>query len=364
MLYPTELRGREAESTGAAGPWLTPRGCWEATLRRHTLQLRRHAKARARADATGPSAECAGFAAMLGGMSEKTGPQAILFADLGGSTQLYETLGDREAQGIIAGCLDLASEVIGQHRGRVVKTIGDEVMATFPRAEDAMCAALGIIASLRDAHDLHGDRLGAHVGFHVGPVIEEQGDLFGDTVNVAARMVSLAVDGEILTTREVSEALPPSLRGRARRIDRRAVRGKREDLEVFQIVDEGADVTSMYVVPLQKERPRRLVLRFGDERFEVGPEHPTLTIGRAPENDVVLPVDWVSRRHAHIALRKGKFVLFDESSNGTLLQDPSGATVLLMREDVVLPSRGSFGVNLSGEDAKVELPIHFEVVEG
>lgn len=108
----------------------------------------------------------------------------------------------------------------------------------------------------------------------------------------------------------------------------------------------------------------RLVLRFEDRRFEIGPEHPSLSIGRSPENDVVLPVDWVSRRHAHIELRKGKFVLSDLSSNGTLLQDPNGTTVLLLREDVVLPSSGRLGGNLFGEDPNVELPIHFEVLEG
>ena len=264
---------------------------------------------------------------MMGAMSENTGRQAILFADLGGSTGLYETLGDQEAQGIIVGCLALASQVVGQHRGRVVKTIGDEVMAALPSAEDAACAALGIIASVREAHDIHGGRLGAHVGFHVGPVIEVKGDVFGDTVNVAARMVSLAVDGEILTTRAGSEALPPSLRQRARRIDRRAVRGKREDLEVFQIIDEGADVTSMYAVPLPRERPMRLVLRFEEKRADSGAgfinggvyamSHALLE--GAPRGAFSLERDWLPRHTGRIAAfeTRGYFVDIDHPEIGT-----------------------------------------------
>ncbi len=297
-------------------------------------------------------------------MGEPTGPLAILFADLGGSTRLYDTLGDAPAQRITARCLERIAAVVERHRGRVIKTIGDEVMATFDDAGDAALAALAIVATIRIAADLHEGRLGIHVGFHVGPVIREHGDVFGDAVNVAARMVALAVDGEVLTTRAGAQALPADLARRARSLDRRAVDGKREEFEVFQLVEESPDRTTVTSVPLhQTGGPGRLVLECEGWRWVVDESHPALTIGRSPENDVRLSNPEMSRRHSRIRLRHGKFVLIDESSNGTLVRHPDGKTVRIHREDLILPASGSLGVAPVGEVAG-ELPIHFRLEDG
>jgi adenylate cyclase len=218
-------------------------------------------------------------------MGEVQRPLAILFADLGGSMRLYDTLGDATAQRITSRCLALISEVVERHGGVVIKTIGDEVMATFDEAGQAALAAIEILACIHAAGDVHEGRLGVHVGFHVGPVIRERGDVFGDAVNVAARMVALAVDGEVLTTREGADALPAELVQRARPIDRRAVDGKREALEVFQLAEESPDRTSMVAIPVRSDAGRVLVLESAGRRWRVDDAHPALTIGRAAETD-------------------------------------------------------------------------------
>jgi len=294
-------------------------------------------------------------------MADTAHAMAILFADLGESTHLYESLGDEKARSITSKCLARMIEVVGRHSGRLIKTIGDEVMATFPTADQAADAATDILAAVSAFSGSDSVRLGAHVGFHYGSVIHEEGDVFGDVVNVAARIVSLAKNGEILTTRQAVDALSPGRRACARQIDRRSVRGREEVLEVFQFMAETEDVTSMFGVAFSEDRRAgRLLVSFGSQSFVVTPEHSSLSIGRHRENDLMIDDTRVSRRHATIRLRHAKFVLRDESTNGTLVVIEDGRPIALHREDLTLHGSGRFGVTPEvGSDT--ELPISFRV---
>src|ERR1051326_4626777 len=140
-------------------------------------------------------------------MSAPERPCVVLFADLAGSTALYERLGDAAARRIVADCLSRAAAVVREHGGRRVKTIGDEILATFATADAGATGAESLVRALSVPSCGPAGELGLHVGFHLGPVIEEDDDVFGDTVNVAARVVGLAKMGEILTTRPVIDAL-------------------------------------------------------------------------------------------------------------------------------------------------------------
>ncbi len=83
-------------------------------------------------------------------MSPKTTNLAILFADVSGSTHLFEVLGDATARVKVAECLDLLTEVTKEHNVTVIKTIGDEIMCTFPTADDAAKAAIGMHEALEE----------------------------------------------------------------------------------------------------------------------------------------------------------------------------------------------------------------------
>jgi class 3 adenylate cyclase len=293
-------------------------------------------------------------------VSDASSRLAVLFSDLGGSTRLYDERGDEEARRITRACIDRMIEHVEKNGGRVVKTIGDEVMATFADPESALLAADTIANDLDPETSL----LGCHIGLHYGPVIEEQGDVFGDTVNVAARLVALAVTGEVLTSGSVHDAVPPVWRERLRPFERRSVEGKRGPVDIYSLVQASPEVTTIHLVP-QELRPRALtlVLRYGDDTFEVDEHHPSISIGRAPENDIVLPAPWISRRHARIRLRHGKYVLRDESSNGTWVRRRGGGPMRLHREEMILPSSGELGAR-PAPDVEVDLPVSFEIVEG
>ncbi len=285
-------------------------------------------------------------------MPDDETPAAVLFADIGGSTRLYDTLGDVHGHRVTAGCLDRISEEIRRNGGRVIKTIGDEVMSTFPAASQAVEAACGIQHAVAAADAQSEIPLSVHVGLHYGLVLPEDGDVFGDTVNVASRMVGLASAGEILTTRETVEAMTPELRAQARKIDHFSVKGKRAELDIFQFTWQTANLTQLNELPEFDELTSRLLLSLGDQRFVLDSQQTSCTIGRSPDCDIVFGDIRASRDHAKVEVRRGKFVLSDHSSNGTIVRTPDAELISLHREDMVLPRAGSIGIGPSSDDCQ------------
>lgn len=290
-------------------------------------------------------------------MDQETSDRVILFADLGGSTQLYEELGDEEARRRTGACVDLMIACVDKYAGHLVKTIGDEVMATFESADAAVSTGTAILSELA----VSGLDLGAHVGIHAGPVIHEEGDVFGDTVNVAARMVGLAKTGEILGTHALVERLSPGFAALARHMAVLPIKGKVEELEVFSLSDVEAEGTSIgMAIPVAPAGAHSLVLRHAGCEYHVDETHPALTFGRAQENELMLSTPWASRRHARIKLRHGKFVLMDESSNGTLVRRQGAPALHVHREDFTLQGRGKLSAGGAPVDEAPE-EIDYEV---
>ena len=132
----------------------------------------------------------------------------LLFTDLKGSTAMYERLGDLNAYALVREHFALLGATVQQHSGAIVKTIGDAMMAVFSRPTDAVSAALDILGEIERYNSEHGDpsiilKIGAHCGPSIAVTLNENLDYFGQTVNVAARVQSLAEAGEIC----ISEAL-------------------------------------------------------------------------------------------------------------------------------------------------------------
>ncbi|MGD9616409.1 MAG: adenylate/guanylate cyclase domain-containing protein [Alphaproteobacteria bacterium] len=132
----------------------------------------------------------------------------FLFTDLKGSTELYNRVGDLVAFDLVRAHFRVLNEIVGAEAGAVVKTIGDAVMATFPTPDRAVAAALRMRQAMRDFNAEHGQEdLLLKIGIHEGPclavVLNERQDYFGQTVNIASRVQSLADSQAIYTTRSV-----------------------------------------------------------------------------------------------------------------------------------------------------------------
>jgi class 3 adenylate cyclase len=295
-----------------------------------------------------------------GGLSKA----AVLFADISGSTQLYVQHGDTTARTIIAKALEYLTGVTKEHQGVVIKTIGDEVMCRFPSADAAFDAAVGMQRTLKENANEITDktRVCIRVGLQWGEVVNQGGDVFGDAVNVAARVAAVAKRDQIVTTEQTVAALTGERSGMARQFDRVALKGREGELVLHMIDwDDEADATRMRTVtpaaPAASEK--KLQLTFGDKSVLLFTEGKTLTLGRSAECSLVVATGFASRLHAKVIMRRGRFVLADESTNGTYIIPGglgSGAQeVFIKREEFLLPDKGVFslGQSCSAADAKL-----------
>jgi adenylate cyclase len=279
----------------------------------------------------------------------------VLFADISGSTKLYELLGNVDALSTIDRCLAIVKRVCEDFDGRVVKTIGDEVLAVFPGADAAAQAAIEIQLRMSKQRTSRNTPVAMHIGFHSGPTIEDEGDVFGDAVNVAARLTSIAAGGQIFTSAETTSEMSAALRARTRDQDSHTVRGKEQDIAMFQLNWEESEEELTSMSPRVAIAPAKVKLTHGAREIELGEAQSRLTLGRDISNDIIIADRKASRMHAHIERRRDKFVLIDHSSNGTWVTVEGKTEITLRREELILRGRGhvSFGHAFADDPAEV-----------
>lgn len=268
----------------------------------------------------------------------------VLFADVTGSTRLYEEVGDTTAADAIRRCLDVVQRATEASGGRVVKTIGDELMAVFPNPDRATQAATRMHMAVNALPPIEGQKLSLRIGFHAGPVIQRGGDVFGDTVNLASRLAAQATKGQVLTSGDTVTKLTPLLQGATRRLYDITLKGKPDDVSLCEVLwSKGADITD---VPLgQAEKPAsdaRLLLRIGNRELVCRRRVETITIGRDPDSTLVIADAAASRQHCVIERRQNHFVIRDHSSNGTfiLIDGDKDSDITLRREEFTLRGHG------------------------
>jgi len=297
-------------------------------------------------------------------MAPKTTNLAILFADISGSTRLYEILGDVAARTKVATCLDMLTAVITQHSGTVIKTIGDEIMCTFPTAENAATAACEMHEMLEE--DITEQTaagpisLTIRVGMHYGPAILESGDVFGDAVNVAARMASMAKGNQIITTQNAVDEMSPIMRASTRFIDRAPVKGKKETMDIYEVLWQQEDVTRMStgVAVQPATEPVRMRLTYNGDSVILDGDVTQVVMGRSKSADLTVNETLASRQHVRIEHRRGKFFIIDQSTNGTYVHHENDES-FLRREEMPLSGDGMISLGRSFAEGPKEV-VHFK----
>jgi adenylate cyclase len=274
---------------------------------------------------------------------------AILFADVVGSTRLYELMGDLRARDMVAICIDVMRSATEQRQGTVIKTMGDEVMSTFPSADEALNAASQMQQQISSHAQLKvdGQPVSIRIGCHFGPVMLENRDVFGATVHTANRMTSQAKAGQIITTAATVERLSPEWRASCRQIDVATLKGQGNEVALYEVLWQSEDVTSMVPAISMNSRPVRLLrlrIRANDRDLVVDEQHASITIGRAEDNDVVIKGNLISRLHARIEISRSKFVLIDQSTNGTFVQTADGEESFVRRDSLQIKGQGTIGL--------------------
>lgn len=271
----------------------------------------------------------------------------VLFADVCGSSALYEALGDAEARRAVERCLNRIERAAVAHRGVLIKTIGDEALLVFDTAEEAFLAACDMQQKVEDLPPVSGHKLAIHIGFHFGDVVEDRGDVFGSTVNTAARLVALAKAGQIITDEATVRRLSLPCLASVRQLDSTTVKGRTAVLQLWEGLWRGSEELTLIPNHFAPTRQIEFQLRLshGAGELFVGKSRPKVTLGRDDDCDLVIRDPRASRAHAHIELRLDKFVLVDNSTNGTYVTAPDERSFAVKREETVLRGKGriSFG---------------------
>jgi adenylate cyclase len=290
--------------------------------------------------------------ATKGASGVESAQRAVLFADVCDSTALYETLGDAQALALINTLFEKLGAITAAHEGILIKTLGDAVVCQFRDADKAFRAACDMQTSAATLSPRSQAKFAIKISFNYGPVVVKDDDLFGDTVNVCSRLNTLGGPEQVLTTQQTFDALTPGLRVRCRQLYPLKVKGKAEQIMVYDVLwrlDPDITERDLPARPLAARMVAVLKISYGGESFTVGPAQEVL-LGRDKGNDIIIESTRASRVHARIFGRDGNFVIADQSSNGTfLLIDGNSREMLLRREEAVMGERGWVGVGKSAE---------------
>ncbi|MGE4073082.1 MAG: adenylate/guanylate cyclase domain-containing protein [Lysobacterales bacterium] len=286
-------------------------------------------------------------------------PITILFADIAGSTKLFEKLGDVGARSITSAVLSVLTEITQQHGGRVIKTIGDELMCTFPGP------MAGIMSAIDMQRRVHGDLiwqrdfLAVRIGLHHGEALLEEGDVYGDAVNTAARMTQMAKREQIVTTLTTIQGMSNSSMIRTRHLGDVRVAGKHNPVEIVDVIwqEDTSNVTMVARAIRLDDAPAgaKLTLRYRGQLIELSSLAPPFGLGRDPSSSLVIDNEWVSRNHATIEFRRGYFVLTDRSTNGTYLRLDDDDELRLHRDEVQLRKSGKISLGQSTDKDSTDI---------
>lgn len=297
----------------------------------------------------------------------------VVFADLAGSTGVYEALGNARAAEVITGLTHWIRGMCESHGGRVVKNLGDGVLAIFPDARGAIAAVVALqrarLERLPDWPDRITMRL--QIGIDAGEVIEVDGDCYGDAVNVASRLSDLSGPDRIWATRTVVSQLARLDEDvRFRSLGPIPLRGRSQAAEIFQ-VDWEEDAQSRHLTrPAGLSADRRpppaagggIRLAWLDQQKRFRTADLPIHLGRAEDAEFPVQDQRVSRQHARLEWRNGSLVLTDTSSYGTWVRfTGSPGELALRREECILLGAGDIALGAPFDDFTVPT-VHFEVL--
>ena len=277
---------------------------------------------------------------------------AIVFADVVGSTKLYELLGDLRARDMVGICIEVMRGATEQNHGTVIKTMGDEVMATFPTADDALNAAaqmqkqIVLHPSLKVEEQTVAIRIGCNFGpvvlrepghFRLGRAYRESHDQPGEggSDHHHARPWSISLSSE--------------WRASVRQIDIATLKGRSSEVALYEVLWQTEDITSMVpaIAITSRERSnktQRLRLRYQGQEILVQDGRANITMGRAEENDLVVKGNLISRLHARVEFNRNKFMLIDQSTNGTFVLGKDGEEAFVRRDSMQIRGEGLIGL--------------------
>jgi adenylate cyclase len=245
----------------------------------------------------------------------------ILFADICRSTVLFDKLGDEAALNLTMQALRLSGDCATQNHGTVIGTIGDEVMCTFDTPEDALISANQIHSQMQTNTSMQTHQLAMRVGINSGKVVSLSNSVYGDTVNIAARLAQQAKANQSLVSSSTIESIRENLRDQLRPIGKMSLQGKAGTIEVHELLEPGSDeeITEVATTNEIESRSFLMTARYLSRQMRFDPMLVRFLFGRSMDCDQVIDHPTISREHAEFLYRNGQFILRDFSTNGSVV---------------------------------------------
>ncbi len=298
-------------------------------------------------------------------MTDLKSELTTLFADVVDSVMIYDRLGDDAGAELIAGCIDRFRSIVDELGGAFIKSNGDDIMCTFPEPSLASQAACAMHLHTDEISSNSPFRVAIRAGFQHGPVRHESdGDIRGDSVNVAARLSNYAKAGQIVTSEQTLNLIPemvPNI-NKFRKLESVRLKGKAERVSICEIIWKQDFSMTVFAsdIPEQDPEDMRMVIRLGDQSCVVNESNFKVTIGRDPASSIRVKGKRASRHHATIEFIRGKFMLIDVSTNATYLRQRLEETRLHRdRTQIIGTGQLSLGVPFDKEPEEViDLILH------
>ena len=297
----------------------------------------------------------------------------IMFADITGSTSLYDTHGNDIAESIVSESITQASNCVTDNNGSVVKTIGDEIMCSFEKSEHALDASACIHNYFKDNLILSKYPVAFRIGVHSGECVMSKNDYFGDAVNIAARLAAIARGQQTIFSDAAYEQSDIEHKNNSRKYDVTNLKGKESKIVIYELLWEdnqddeltriSAHLTSVHSFQETSSINEELTLTYEDKTIrQTGTDQGTISIGRSIDNKLPVVSTMASRAHAKITYRRNKFILTDQSTNGTTVINGNAHPVFIKREEIHLLENGFiiFGQCKHG-DAQSQDRIEFNI---
>jgi hypothetical protein len=205
--------------------------------------------------------------------------------------------------------------------------------------------------------------LAVHAGIHCGRMLLDGDQLYGDVVNVAARLSDVAKRNEIVMSQAAQAQFSRAGELPLRLIRKVALKGKAEPVDIYLLPDDRQQLTAFRPPAASRSMRMALQLSYHGSQVTIGGAVAECVIGR--ESDCGLKVDHalVSRRHATVECRLGKFFLQDHSTNGTWINE-GGTSILVQRETVQLKEQGALSLGIEPSLNSERLVVFRMVVQG
>ena len=274
---------------------------------------------------------------------EQSRETTVLFAGIIGRDDLYAHAGEDQAHDAIDQCEFRLGRAAAGCGARLAKGTPEKVMVLAATPDAAADAASAMHLAMDKMPKVGGVKLGIGIGFHYGPVIQKDEEVFGDTVNLASRLCELAGRGQIILTEWTAKLLSPLYRQWLRHLEAAQLRGRSEETGLCELVWRADDNATMFARVKAEDKPAApavLRLKFRGMRMERRREKEVLVIGRDESCGLVVHDEQASRQHCTIERRKDKFVIADVSTNGTYVTIDGEKEIQLEREELTLRKRG------------------------